>query len=69
MAIAGYISAVYQHIKQLEYDANPLPAAHASQSQSAILGVGARVTIAEFAHKLIAEEMAQKLFELVNRID
>lgn len=67
MAIAGYISAVYSfiHKENTQNGDNVQMRINASQSQSALLGVGTNLNTTEFAQKLISEEMSQKLFELV----
>jgi hypothetical protein len=64
--IAGYISAVYQHLQQVEQPRTPVRRRRiGSQSQviSEPLGIGRFATTAEFAKQLINGEMAQKLYK------
>lgn len=61
--IAGYMSAVYQHIAAQEPSRTPR-ARLGSQlgTQTVPLGVGAHQSAAEFVKELMSSEMAQKLF-------
>lgn len=64
--IAGYISAIYQHLQHIEQPQTPVRCRRLG-SQSQILpqplGIGRFATTAEFAKKLISGEMAQKLYK------
>lgn len=63
--IAGYISAIYQHLQHVEQPQTPVRRRRlGSQSQilSQPLGIGRFATTAEFAKQLITGEMAQKLY-------
>lgn len=70
--IAGYISAVYRHITDNEPECQTPKRRRRdstiSQTQTAPLGLGALQNSAEFAKKLIAGEMSQKLFQIVQKI-
>ena len=63
--IAGYISAIYQHLKEGDQPQTPVRRRRLG-SQSQIhpppLGIGRFATTAEFAKQLITGEMAQKLY-------
>lgn len=65
VVIAGYINLVYQHMIENEANSTIRPRRRQSLSQSFIapLGLGALENTAEFAKKLIAGEMSQKLFK------
>lgn len=72
--VAGYISAVYQHMCESDTaDATPRRRrknrnSSLSQTLSAPLGLGALENTAEFAKKLISGEMSHKLFQIVQKI-
>lgn len=63
--VAGYISAIYQHLHQestrITPGNTPMKRRLGSQ-QTPQLGVGAHASTAEYAKELISGEMAQKLF-------
>lgn len=67
--IAGYISAVYQHVNDNEPRGNATPRPRqrrnscASQSLTQRLGLADLENSAEFAKSLITGEMSQKLFQ------
>jgi hypothetical protein len=64
--IAGYISAIYQHLQHIEQPQTPVRRRRlGSQSQilTQPLGIGRFATTAEFAKQLISGEMAQKLYQ------
>lgn len=69
--IAGYISAVYQHLQHVEQPRTPVRHRRlGSQSQviSEPLGIGRFATTAEYAKQLINGEMAQKLYKITQTI-
>ncbi|XP_046479124.1 DNA polymerase epsilon catalytic subunit 1 isoform X1 [Neodiprion pinetum] len=71
--VAGYISAVYQHMSESESsDATPRRRkrknSSLSQTLTAPLGLGALESTAEFAKKIISSEMSHKLFQIVQKI-
>ncbi|PNF35844.1 hypothetical protein B7P43_G09409 [Cryptotermes secundus] len=69
--IAGYISAIYQHLQHVEQPQTPVRRRRLG-SQSQILpqplGIGRFATTAEFAKQLINGEMAQKLYKITQTI-
>ncbi|XP_033227375.1 DNA polymerase epsilon catalytic subunit A isoform X2 [Belonocnema kinseyi] len=72
--IAGYISAIYQHVNEYEPSGNATPrprqrrSSCASQSLTQRLGLADLENTAEFAKSLITGEMSQKLFQIVHKI-
>ncbi|CAG2057158.1 unnamed protein product [Timema podura] len=69
--IAGYISAVYLHLKETGIQVTPARVRRVgSQSQTSArpLGIGAHASTAEFAKELIKGEMAQKLYRITQNI-
>lgn len=69
--IAGYISAIYQHICKHEETSDTMlrkRKINCSQDFSAPLGLGALENTADFAKKLISGEMSQKLFQIIQKI-
>ncbi|XP_034952341.1 DNA polymerase epsilon catalytic subunit 1 [Chelonus insularis] len=69
--IAGYITAVYQFITEMEVPSTPRVRRRKNSSLSQTmcqLGLGSLENAAEFAKKIIAGEMSQKLFQIVQKI-
>lgn len=72
--IAGYISAIYQFIKESEPTSGTPRRPRRrnstlSQTITAPLGLGALEDTAAFAKKLVAGEMSQQLFHIVQKIN
>uniref|UniRef100_A0A1B6LUL8 DNA polymerase epsilon catalytic subunit n=1 Tax=Graphocephala atropunctata TaxID=36148 RepID=A0A1B6LUL8_9HEMI len=66
--VAGYMSAVYQHLVCQQPSLTPRVRASQLGTPSLRLGVGANQTTAEYAKDLVQGEMAQKLFLITQRI-
>nr|CAD7454366.1 unnamed protein product [Timema tahoe] len=69
--IAGYISAVYLHLRETGIQVTPARVRRVgSQSQTSErpLGIGAHASTAEFAKELIKGEMAQKLYRVNDEV-
>ncbi|XP_068086023.1 DNA polymerase epsilon catalytic subunit 1 [Anabrus simplex] len=69
--VAGYIGAIYNHLKATEYPQTPVRRRiKTSQSQTTTqpTGLGAFATTAEYAKQLITEELAQKLYRMTEVI-
>ena len=64
--VAGYISAIYQHLKQVDQPQTPVRQRRlGSQSQVCTppVGIGRFTTTADYAKQLITGEMSQKLYK------
>ncbi|XP_012276956.1 DNA polymerase epsilon catalytic subunit A [Orussus abietinus] len=67
--IAGYITAIYQHMCNSDLDEGiSRPNRRNRNSASQILGLGALESTAAFAKKLLSGEISQKLFQIVQKI-
>ncbi|XP_046997014.1 DNA polymerase epsilon catalytic subunit 1 [Schistocerca americana] len=70
--IAGYISAVYQHMQESDGPQTPVRRRRVTSSQTpsqlAPLGLAAHATAADFARNLIKEEMALRLYQMTESI-
>lgn len=60
--VAGYLSAVYQHLEAQGPARTPRVRRSSQLTQTQPLGVGAHQSVAEFAKALVHGEMSQKLF-------
>lgn len=61
--LAGYINAIYTYMKQLAPDHTPQLPMSSQPSTQKLMGIGTRGNTAEYAEKILVEQLSQKLFE------